>query len=89
MTTTIENFRIASGSVTFQENHDLTLHLLRGGERHASCAERGIILVYLGVDDDHDEVQVHPMPAHPSVDALSRAIQQLTTVRDELRRLDG
>jgi hypothetical protein len=89
MTTTIESFRMDSESVTFEENHDLIVHLSRGGERHASCAERGTALVYLGVDDDHDEVHIDLRAALSSVDALTVAIKQLTTVRDELRRLDG
>ena len=65
------------------------MQLLRGGQRDAQYAERGIVLVYLGVDDAHSEVSLTPRPQYPSVDILTDAIERLTTVRDELRRLDG
>jgi hypothetical protein len=41
------------------------------------------------VDDDHSEVQVDLRGHRLSVDALTEAIEALTTVRDEMRRLDG
>ena len=90
MTTTVERSRINSDDsehVTFEENPDLMVHLLRGGLPVAKEAERGIVLVYLGVDDDHSEAQLRPLWSNPNVDMLTEAIDRLTTVRDELRRL--
>jgi hypothetical protein len=65
------------------------VQLSRGGPQNALSAEHGVVLVYLGVDDEHDEVQVDPQPAHLCLEVLTKSIVRLTTVRDELRRLDG
>jgi hypothetical protein len=65
------------------------VQLLRGGQHSARHVERGVVLVYLGVDDYHSEgITDAPRPI-PSTEMLTEAIERLTTVRDELRRLDG
>jgi hypothetical protein len=90
MTTTIERFHVNSDDEHpgyFEENGDLTTQLLRGGQRDAEHAERGVVLVYLGVDDQHTLVSVQPQAGVASVNMLTEAIGRLTSVRDELRRL--
>ena len=90
MTAAIERFHVDSGDehpVHFEENGDLTVQLLRGGQRDAEHAERGTVLVYLGVDDQHSQVSLQPLAGVASVEMLTEAIERLTTVRDELRRL--
>jgi hypothetical protein len=53
MTTTVERSYVDQPyeheAVHFEENYDLTGRLLRGGQRDAEHAKRGIMLVYLGV----------------------------------------
>ena len=61
MTTTIERFHVDSVEehpVYFEENGDLTVQLLRGGQRDAEYAEWGVVLTYLGVDDQHSQVSL-------------------------------
>ncbi len=90
MTTSIERFHVESEHpVYFEENPDLTVQLLRGGQRSARHAENGVVLVYLGVDGYHSEVITDAPRPIPSTEMLTEAIERLTTVRDELRRLDG
>jgi hypothetical protein len=74
--------------VYFEDSGDLTVQLLRGGQRDAEHAERGVLLVYLGVDDQHSQVSLQPQAGVTSKEMLTEAIGRLTTVRDELRRLD-
>ncbi len=91
MTTTIERFHVDSYGehpVWFEENGDLTVQLLRGGQRDAQYAERGTVLIHLGVDD-HSEVSLQAQSGVASDWMLTEAIERLTTVRDELRRLGG
>ena len=94
MTTTIErlhtsaDFTVAAG-VYFEENPDLTVRLLRGGDTTAKHAEGGIVVTYLDVDDFYSQVSVDRLHAYrgSSLEVIETAIERLTTVRDELRRL--
>lgn len=92
MTTTIERFHVDSdssvGGIYYEQNADLTVHLSLGGEDIAQHAERGIVVVYLGVDGGLSQVAFEDgMPRRGSVEVLDEAIERLTTVRNELQRL--
>jgi hypothetical protein len=91
MSTTVERFyvdhRYEHESVHFEENGDLTVQLLRGGQRDAEHAQRGVVLVYLGVDDQHSQVSLQPQASRSSEEVLTEAIERLAIVREELQRL--
>ena len=91
MSTTVERFyvdhRYEHESVHFEENYDLTGQLLRGGQRDAEHAKRGIVLVYSRIDDQHSQVSLQPQAGVASEEMLTEAIERLATIRDELRRL--
>lgn len=53
----------------------------------AKHAEGGIVVTYLDVDDQHNEVSVSTCSRRTGLEVIETAIERLTTVRDELRRL--
>jgi hypothetical protein len=60
---------------------------LRGDQRDAQYAERGVVSIHLGVDKQHSQVSLQPQASRSSEEVLTEAIERLATVREELRRL--
>jgi hypothetical protein len=81
--TVLRRSPLRTRAVHFEENYDLTGQLLRGGQRDAEHAKRGIVLVYSRVDDQHSQVSLQPQAGVASEEMLTEAIERLATIRDE------
>jgi hypothetical protein len=90
MTTTIERFHVDTTEhpVHFEENGDLTVHLLRGGQRDAEYAEWGSS-PHLPRRGRLAQPGIAALASRPSEEMLTEAIERLAVVRDELRGLAG
>jgi hypothetical protein len=88
MTTTVERSYVDhryehEPSTSRRTTYDLTGQLLRGGQRDAEHAKRGIVLVYSRIDDQHSQVSLQPQAGVASEEMLTEAIERLATIRDE------
>lgn len=90
MSTAFEVLSVNLGGELFvTANDDLSVILNRGAEtRRYSNAQQGTVVLSLGVDDDHDEIEVDRNSSGSMLDVLLRASEVLDVAVRALQEND-